>query len=216
MFNPKDPFQHLESGSYTYAQAKHHAAQVDQLLGFQIQPIENSLTRGNLGQQQQEAWIGLDVQSFSTPYLEIRTALELLNLEPADRVVDLGCGYGRMAHVIGRHYPSQYFIGYELLKERVQEANRVLEPFHYPNVRIEQMDLVQIAPIEAQHYFIYDYGSNVAIEKTLKDLLQIAKSQTIQVVGRGRASRHLIHQNHPWLSEVNTPRHFETFSIYRS
>jgi hypothetical protein len=209
-------FEHLEHGSYTYAEAKEQAAKMDEQLGFRIQEIERSLQKTDLKTQNQEAWIGLDVQSFSTPYWEIRTALELLQLQPADRVIDLGCGYGRMAHVIGRHYPSVFFIGYELLPERVQEAQRVLEPFHYANVRIEQRDLVQLAPIAAQHYFVYDYGSNQAIEKTLGDLREISSKQSIQVIARGRASRHLIFQNHPWLCEINPPRNFDTFTIFRS
>jgi hypothetical protein len=209
-------FEHLEHGTYTYAQAKEHAAKMDALLGFHIREIENSLHREEIKTQNQEAWIGLDVQSFSTPYWEIRTALELLKLQPADRVVDLGCGYGRMAHVIGRHYPSQYFIGYELLSERVKEAQRVLAPFQYPNVRIEQRDLVQSSPIEAQHYFVYDYGNNQAIDKTLGDLRDISTKTPIQVIARGRASRHLIYQNHPWLCEIHPPRNFDTFTIFHS
>jgi hypothetical protein len=197
--------------------AKEHAIQVDAFLGLKAHAIESSLRKSDVDSSvPQEAWIGLDVQSFLTPYLEIRTALELLHMQPGDRLVDLGCGYARMAHIMGRHYPSRFFIGYEVIPERVQEAQRILAPFHYANVRVEQRDLVSLGPEPAEHYFIYDYGSNHAISKTLRDLQEIARSRPIQVIARGRASRFLIHRDCPWLSEVQTPRHFDTFSIYRS
>ncbi len=216
-FDPANPFPHLAFGTYNYAMAKEHAAHVDAFLGLNMRAIEQSLRKSDLDSSvPQEAWIGLDVQSFMTPYLEIRTALELLNMQPGDRLMDLGCGYARMAHIIGRHYPSQFFIGYEIIPERVQEAKRALEPFHPPNVRVEQRDLVCFAPEPVEHYFIYDYGSNHAISKTLLDLQANARQKPIQVIARGRASRFLIHRDCPWLSEVQEPRHFDTFSIYRS
>jgi precorrin-6B methylase 2 len=216
-FDFENPFPNLEFGSYSYAMAKEHAAQVDSFLGFNCHAIESSLQKpAAVASMPQEAWIGLDVQSFMTPYVEIRTALELMNLQAGDRLVDLGCGYARMAHIIGRHHPGIYFIGYELVRERVCEANRVLAPFQYANVRVEERDLTSSAPEEASHYFIYDYGSNLAIQKTLSDLQEVAKRRPIQVVGRGRASRMIIHRDHPWLCEVHPPRHFDTFSIFQS
>lgn len=216
-FDPKDPFPFLEFGSYNYAAAKEHAVQVDRFLGLKIHEIESSLPSVKPKElAAQEMWIGLDAQSFLTPYVEIRTALEMLELKAQDRVIDLGCGYARMAHIIGRHYPDVKFIGYEIVHERVQEALRSLAPFGYRNVQVEQIDLVEHAPEAADHYFIYDYGSNQAISKTLLDLQKVARHQPIQIIARGRASRHLIHRDHPWLCEVNTPRHCDTFSIYRS
>jgi len=182
-----------------------------------LQTVEASIHKPDLDSSvPQEAWIGLDVQSFLTPYLEIRTALELLEMQAGDRLIDLGCGYARMAHIIGKHYPTNYFIGYEIIGERVIEANRALSPFNYANIRVEQRDLVTNPPEQANHYFIYDYGSNHAIEKTIWDLQAVARQRPIQVIARGRASRAIIHRDHPWLGEVQTPRHFDTFSIYQS
>jgi hypothetical protein len=217
-FNPQNPFPLLEYGTYTYAEAKEHAKAVDAFLGFEIDQIESKLKQDPKmsGKIPQEKWIGLDAQSFLTPYLEIRTALHLLEMKPGQTLVDLGCGYARMAFVMGKHFSENFFHGYEIVPERFREAERILKNFQYKNVQIELKDLTLLSPIKAEHYFIYDFGSNLAIEKSIWDLQAIAKLSPIQVVARGRASRHLIHQNHPWLCEVLPPRHFQTFSIFRS
>ena len=197
--------------------AKEHAIQVDSYLGLKIKQVESSLpAKKSDGPLPQEMWVGLDAQSFLTPYLEIRTALDLLAMKEQETVIDLGCGYARMAHIIGRHYPENQFIGYEIVPERVEEANRSLQPFHYPNVQVQVLDLASFPPEPADHYFIYDYGSNHAISKTLQDLQIVARNRPIQVIARGRASRFLIHRDHPWLCEVHEPRHCDTFSIYQS
>ncbi len=222
-FDPQDPFPLLELDSFNYSQAKIHAEKVDHWLGFQITATENLIYQKETERKSglpdsfpQERWSGLDVQSLSTPYLELRAALGLLNIQPGSWIADLGCAYGRLAHILGRHYPQTYFVGYELVTERVQEAQRVLKKFAYPLVQILERDLVTEPPRAADIYFVYDYGSNRAIEKTLQDLREISLQQQFQVIARGRASRALISQHHPWLCEVYPPRHFSTFTIYSS
>jgi hypothetical protein len=69
---------------------------------------------------------------------------------------------------------------------------------------------------EADTFFIYDYGSQTAIEKTLNDLRERSLSQPLTVVGRGGATRSLIEKKHLWLSGVTEPEHFRNFSIYRT
>ncbi len=217
-FDPENPFPLHAPGSYSYADAKAHAQSVDSWLGFQITSIEEALKKKETLDFEfpQTFWVGLESQAFLTPYLELRTALSLLDPTPQSQVIDLGCGYGRLGHVLGRHYPQVHFTGYEIVSERVTEARRVLEPWNYPFVTIVESDLVRHAPEAGDIYFIYDYGSKPAIQKTLKDLQNIARHRSIAVVARGRASRFFIQEENPWLSQVQDPKHFETFSIYRS
>lgn len=219
-FDPDNPYPHLAVGSYSYLASKSHAETADIYLGFSYSAIESKLNRPtsleSIAPKPQETWQGLDVQSFQTPYIEIRTILELMKIQSGQAVIDLGCAYGRMAHVIGKHFPENIFIGYELVKERVTEAQRVLKNFHYPFVRIENRDLFDQAPETASHYFIYDFGSQPAIRKTLDDLREISRLHQIQVVARGKGARSVIHQSHAWLTDIETPEHYEHFSIYRS
>lgn len=197
-----------------------HAKEVDAWLGLRTQAVEDRLSGPNylLQSKDVETWRGLPVQTMLTPYLEIRSLLEELQPSPGDQIVDLGAGYGRMGFVIGASYPEVRFLGYELVRERVEEAIRCLSKFHYPHVQMVCGDLAasDFQPAEAKYYFLYDYGTRAAIEKTLNDLRQIAQRAPITVIGRGRASRDAVERGHPWLSEIIAPRHFDRFSIYWS
>ncbi|HEX7673911.1 MAG TPA: methyltransferase [Bdellovibrio sp.] len=224
-FDPKGPFPLLTySDDHSYLQAQLHAVAVDDWLGFRTEEIEKALLHSEDYNVQADPgipvqfWRGLPVQALQTPYTEIRWILSLLEPKKGETVVDLGCGYGRMAFVIGAHYPEVNFIGYELVAERVNEGNRILEKFDYTHAHILTQDLTNPAfiPAMAEHYFIFDFGSAAAVDKTLEDLRQIAQSKSIHVVARGRYIRHRIYQAHPWLSSINEPQVFDTFTIFKS
>jgi hypothetical protein len=221
-FDPNDPFPSLSSDQYSYEEAQLHAAEVDEWLGLKAELTEVDLLatdmRERSSQRRQELWIGLPVRSLLTPYIEIRMILNELGLLPGQTVIDLGAGYGRMGFVVGREFPKMNFIGYEFVKERVLEGQRCLANFNYPDVKLLQADLAapEFAPVPADAYFIYDYGTRDAIAKTLEDLRTISQDRAIAVVGRGRASRDAIERENPWLSQVIPPVHFANYSIYRS
>ena len=187
-----------------------------------MEPIENALMQKKSPMDPDtiptQNWAGLSVQAFQTPYVEIRSVLDMLSLQKNQIIVDLGCAYGRMAHVVGLCYPEVSFLGYEVSNERVVEAKRCLKQFSYPNVEIKCMDLSEkyFELKWADVFFMYDFGSQKAIEKTVNDLQGLALKKELCVVARGKSSRHVIHSQHPWLAEVNKPQHFEHFSIYRS
>jgi hypothetical protein len=220
-FNPENPFSLLMGSSISYHEAQEHSILVDIWLGFNTEEIEKTLFKNHTLQKEHppvQAWIGLPVQAMQTPYTEIHTILNILNPQPHESVIDLGCGYGRMAHVLGRHFPQVHFTGYELIFERVQEGNRILQKFNYPFVNLETQDLSSpdFTPRLADYYFIFDFGSRSAIAKTLEDLKIIALERSITVVARGRGIRHWIYQDHPWLYAINEPKAFEHFTIFRS
>lgn len=217
-FNPADPFPLLDLDKYTYHEAQEHSALVDQWLGFHLAEIENKISSANGKNSAQQNWQHLSVQAFQTPYVELRNILEILKSYSPRHIVDLGCAYARMAFVMARHYPEMTFTGYELESLRVDEANRVLSLLGHSNVNVIAADLssTNFRLPAADVYFIFDYGSETAVKKTLEDLKKIAQNQSIIVVARGRLSRFLIHKEHPWLAEVHTPQHYPHFSLYFS
>ena len=228
-FDPRDPYPLVSSASlvsgvaHCYAEAQAHAAEVDRWLGLRTEAIEAGLTqtRGEAaGSQDQQLWVGLPVKAMLTPYTELRELLTRLSPPPGACIVDLGAGYGRMGFVIAAHWPEVGFVGYEYVQERVDEAMMALARAGAANGRIgmRQADLraPEFRPIAADIYFLYDYGTRDAIEKTLQDLRAIAATRAITVVGRGRASRDAIERAHPWLSQVNPPEHSPHYSIYRA
>lgn len=216
-FDPLAPYPLLPAESHTYAEAQVHAAEVDRWLGFEMEPIEGKLHAGMPGYEGQQLWIGLPLQAMLTPYTELRSMLARLAPQAGQTVVDLGAGYGRMGFVVARHHPGVRFVGYEFVQERVTEGSGRLRAAGAEKTSILlQADLSDPAfvPPAADFYFIYDYGTRKAIQKTLEDLREIAATRPICVVGRGRASRDAIEQHHPWLSQVR--EHLGNYSIYRS
>ncbi len=230
-FDPTDPYPLARDGSYDYARAQAHSEEVDAWLGMRTHEIEARLRAAqddtNRRSLNQQLWIGLSTRALLTPYTELRTLLTELDPKPGETVVDLGAGYGRMGFVLRRHFPEALFVGYELVRERVDEGNRCFERQESregaamppaERFKLVQADLADpgFSPRHAEHYFLYDYGTRQAISKTLEDLKLIASRQAITVTGRGRASRDAIEREHPWLSQVVSPEHHGNFSIYRS
>lgn len=215
-FNPQDPFPLLDLDQYSYQEAQEHAALVDQWLGFQLEEVEKEISKSNEAQQN---WSHLSVQAFQTPYVELRNILEFLKVSSPSHIVDLGCAYARMAFVMAEHHPHINFTGYELEPLRVAETKRIFhQRYKDSEAQIIASDLssLDFTPPAADVYFIFDYGNEGAVKKTLNDLKFIALQKPVTVVGRGRLTRFLIHKEHPWLCEVNTPQHFAHFSIYKS
>jgi precorrin-6B methylase 2 len=224
-FDPAEPFPRIEGDGPVYAEAQVHSAHVDSWLGLDTEKIERELVEKgcrkrapNSVKEHQVLWIGLALQSLLTPYSEIRSLLARVNPASGSTVVDLGAGYGRMGFVIARHYPQVNFIGYEYVGERIQEGVRCLEKIKNPLIKFVHADLSapDFSPATAEFYFIYDYGTPKAIEKTLHDLRRIAQAQVITVVGRGRSCRDIIERHHPWLSQVVPAEHGPHSSVYRS
>ncbi|HUP56640.1 MAG TPA: class I SAM-dependent methyltransferase [Bdellovibrionota bacterium] len=220
-FNPDDPFPLLESRR-SYREEQEHSRHVDAFLGLEIVRVEEALVRRGVpaptGEEWvQERWIGLAPDALLTPYTELRELLSILAPEPGSRIVDLGAAYGRMGFVMARHFPGLSFVGYELVEERVAEGRRCLERFGAEG-RLVVADLGDplFKPEEADIYFLYDFGSRLAVAKCLEDLKEVAASRAITVVGRGRGCRDRIEHKTPWLSQVVPPRHYPRYSVYRS
>ncbi len=230
-FETRDPFPMLPLGSFSRTEAGAHAANADRWLGLKVDAIE--LTLLNDGSRRpapqtsgthQQLWFGLDTRDLQTPYLEIRNILEShLDCTQAQRVVDLGAAYARMAFVIERHFPQTYFRGFEYVGERVLEARRCLVNFGARRSQIDHVDLTsqQFKIPLADIYFIYDYGTPAAIEKTLHDLKRVALQRTssapMTIVARGRVCRYAIESRHAtWLSKVDPSSPERAVSVYRS
>ncbi|MEN9724251.1 MAG: hypothetical protein RJB38_2237 [Pseudomonadota bacterium] len=208
----------LES-SGDYVSEKRDSERIDEFLELQISEIEHQLQQAiGRAAASQEAWQHLSPQVFQTPYAEIYRILQALAPKPGELVVDLGAAYGRMAFVLESFFPEVRFVGYELLEARVFEARRVLSRLRLQRSCVEVCDLEnpQFKPVQAQHYFLYDFGTRSAIRKALLDLRDWAREGQIQVVARGRAARDEIEREHPWLSQVNQPRHWPHYSLYCS
>jgi SAM-dependent methyltransferase len=218
---PSEMAEEIRALGHDYAREKLHSDAVDVALGLDIRAVEQRVkARAARQASQSEAllWEHLSPDVFMTPYSELYRILLELRPAPGDRVVDLGAGYGRMAFVVEAFFPKVRFMGYELSPERVEEVQRVFRLQGLERSEMIEADLEsrRFSLIDAQAYFLYDFGTRAAIEKSLGDLKKISRTHPIRVAARGRASRDAIERGHPWLSQVNAPKHFGHYSIYSS
>lgn len=197
-----------------YQEAKEISKDIDGLLGFKCTKIEQSL---NTTKNKQE-WIGLDIQIFQTPYSEILEMLQFMKPQNFDHWIDFGAAYGRMGIVIGLFYPHMQFTGYEINQARVDEGNRIFHQCQLKNASLICQDISEenFQIENANVFFIYDFGSREDIYILLNKLKEKARQQSIKVITRGRGCRQWIMLDFPWLANINTPIHFEHWSIFTS
>lgn len=198
--------------------------EIDRHYGLLINEIENDLLlkarslrpQGNMASFGEvlhgghQTWVGLDPQTLNTPYAELDLACELLKPVAGELFVDLGAGYGRLGLVLSEKCPGVKFLGYELVKERVDEGNRI-----FGEQKLMTQDLMSESfelPV-AEYYFLYDFGKTEHIRRIMRKLEKLADSHHFKVVARGKGSRSIIEFEHPWLTCLSV-LHEENFSIY--
>jgi SAM-dependent methyltransferase len=212
-FEARNPIPLKDPAGITDSEMLAHSESVDRWLGFRIPEIERALNlKGCLYKPSnhdgtlQRLWFGLAEQILLTPYIELRWILAQLQLPDRAMVVDLGAGYGRLGHVLARNYPGAKFVGYEYVGERVAEARRLFAKEKLNGCEMIHADLSRktFQPVEADAYFLYDFGTPEAIEKTLFDLRKISERRSFTLVARGRTCRYAIELRHPWLKRISS------------
>jgi protein-L-isoaspartate(D-aspartate) O-methyltransferase len=120
-------------------------------------------------------------QTISQPYIVARM-IELLELEPTDKVLEVGAGSGYAAAVLSRIVSKVYSI--ERHQELANEAKRRLERLGYDNVEILWADGTLGLPQQARFNAILVSAGGPKIPDTLKQQLSIGGRLVIPV-GRG-------------------------------
>lgn len=209
---------------------RQHSNMVDKILGFRMKYIEEMLVAearnfepegsheswGPTMHQGVQTWVGLDLQTLQTPYSECLRILQLLKIKPYQHVIDLGAAYGRMGVVIGGLFIKNSFTGYEYVRARVDEGNRVFKELGFSRCQLLEQDLFDSAfelP-EADVYFIYDYGQVEHIDHTLRQIKAVAEKRPVKIVVRGKFTKRIIGDRHEWLDLKYEGKLEELFSIY--
>lgn len=209
---------------------RQHARMVDQILGFRLKYIEEMLiaeaqdfdpegTHETWGPDLHEGvqtWVGLELETLQTPYSEILRILQLLKIKPYQHIVDLGAAYGRMGVVVGGLYIKNSFLGFEYVKSRVDEGNRIYQELGLKRcqLKVQDLSLTSFDLPEADVYFLYDYGQVEHIDRTLKQISEISAKRPVKLVVRGKFTKKIIADRHSWLDLKYVGRLEEQFSVY--
>jgi tRNA A58 N-methylase Trm61 len=204
---------------------RHVSSEIDLALGFNIKKIEEKLRTealniklgtlfdewGPILHNGAQTWVGLDFQILQCSYHDLKTLFETIKLKPHQTVVDLGAGYGRIGIFMHWFYRHSPFIGIELVKERVDEANRIYKKLGTQNKTMLVDDLSTIEELpEGEIYFIYDFGS----EAHLKRILNMLKEKTGKIlIVKGRICHNLIVRDPTW-EEGFKLKKFEDIYLY--
>ena len=184
-----------------------HANILDKQLGYKISKIESKLRQKYRSYDQidnsscrkrhfstSQAWIGLPQQSLQTPYCYLYHALAKLNHKKIEHVVDIGAGYGRVGIVLNTINPSARFTGFEILRRRQIEGERVFEKLCLKNSSIKLQNVLSkdfVIP-NANVYFIYDFSEQEDILFILKKLSIRNKMNSAYLVARGKRLEYLL------------------------
>jgi hypothetical protein len=209
-----------------------HSQIIDRILGFRMKYVEEMLVAeasafdpngshdswGPLMHKGVQTWVGLDLVTLQTPYSEMAQIFSLLKLRPYQQVIDLGAAYGRMGALIGGLYPKALFTGYEYVKARVDEGNRVYRELGLTNCQLVEQDLFdrEFHLPEADLYFIYDYGQVEHINHTLNQIHTLAKKRPVRLIVRGKYTRQIIDAHHPWLDVAYEGKRSGSYVIYQA
>ena len=209
---------------------RQHSQIVDRIIGFRQKYIEEMLvaeargfdpegsheTWGPALHKGVQTWVGLDLQTLQTPYSECLRILQLLKIKPYQHIVDLGAAYGRMGVVIGGLYIKNIFTGLEYVKARVDEGNLVYRELGFSRCELHEQDLFDptFELMEADSYFIYDYGQVEHINRTLLQIRAISHKRPVKVIVRGKFTKRIIDDSHLWLDLQYEGKLEEFFSIY--
>ncbi|MGB0453427.1 MAG: hypothetical protein ACPGJV_06905 [Bacteriovoracaceae bacterium] len=164
-----------------------HAKELDRIFGYKIPKIEEKLNQKYRVYYQAndesnrkkhfegtQTWIGLHPQVLQTPYSEILACFQFLKDENVESIIDIGSAYGRVGLVKNCLFPDAEFLGYEILKKRECEGNRIFQKYGLNNCKILNENVLDdnFELPDAQVYFIYDFSEYNDI-CTILDLLSL-------------------------------------------
>lgn len=219
----------FEDPSFFESLSPQECQRTDEALGLEVNQIELDLlskaralmpmgdvTSWGKSLHEAQSWVGLHPQTLLTPYQELAWMCECVK-DQSGHVVDLGAGYGRLGIIMQEKLPLAFYTGVEIVKQRVDEGNRVFEKLHCEKARLIAADLASSSyelPL-GDCYFIYDYGTLDHIRWTMGQLQNLSDIHRFQIVARGAGIRSLIDMAHPWLHKMENP-HEAFFSLYQT
>lgn len=138
-------------------------------------------------------------ESVQSSYSTIFSTLREINPKEGAKLIDLGCGFGRLGFVIGLQRPDMQFIGYEYVAHRIENAVECAKNLNIEaQIQFKTQDLSEKSfrlPI-ADIYYMYDPFSAETYRFILQQILEISKKQPVMIATKGNAK--------DWLHEISS------------
>jgi len=190
---------------------------VNQIVGVRIAEVTRELQQQDAGHIREqygpeETYFEHGATNLLTRYRLAQDILDHLALPSGSKVVDIGSGFGNLGTYIGIMRPDLDFAGYELVRERVEEAKRIASSLALKDVTYHQQNLAdpgfQLPPADV--YYAFNPVSDGTFDKILLDLKRNARrtGRRFRLVVTGPAPIHKVVAQR-WLKEVTPAKPFE-------
>ena len=121
---------------------------------------------------------------YSSSYNDIKLIFKEIEIKSGDVFVDIGSSYGRVGNIVGANYPNTQFLGYEIVRERAIEAQRVAKLLQLSNVNYFCTDVSasEFNIPEANWFFLYDSLNNESLAKILEKISMINSNRKARLI----------------------------------
>ncbi|MDB5037851.1 MAG: hypothetical protein JWQ35_1379 [Bacteriovoracaceae bacterium] len=155
-----------------------------QLLGVQYATIQNFLNHLPLEVERafKDHHGGIFVAD--SPIEAVKNAATLIHPKPGEVLIDVGSGTGTSGNIFAVLHPQLLVKGYELVKEKVDEANRVRSELGIFNAEYKEQNLDDPnfhIPV-ADYYYFYNPVSGGVFNKIFRDLKEIGRKKRIHII----------------------------------
>lgn len=196
-------------------------AELDRLIGYDIRGVEDKIKKrapkGKPLSDQEESHLGQAKWSggnpnngWATNYRYLVSLYEILDLQPGQRIVDIGSAHGRPGIVLGFLHPDVEYLGYEIVPERVRSAQEIANAYKLSNVTFKQQDLsapdFKIAP--ADFYYLYDPVNDQTLRFLIDRMLEANGDRDFKIIlklGGGGEYEKILSDRFPRSANVSLP-----------
>lgn len=178
---------------------------LDRILGLNERKVKTELFGKNLKAlyRNEDIYLDLDPEDLFTPYRVLVQISNQLKFKAGDTLVDLGSGLGRVGIVLGLLNPKLNFLGFELMKERHQQAQAASKHLGLSNrIKFVCGDLSRTLIPAASYYYLFNPFSYLTLRRVFQEIYRNSESKKIRVLMAqvGRPPR-MVKRN-PWLKQV--------------
>lgn len=183
---------------------------IDELAGLDIDPkyrrlrVERSDEEDEYSRSDPYSY-DLETTNYLTTYNDYARLFASLNLKPGQTFLEIGAGFARAALVMDILYPDVQYKGYEIVPERIREANGMIKRLKIENAEIIKADVLDrdFKIATADFYFTYnpkEFNPLAALKPQLQKVAKQGDPLLIVIPERGQ-----YRDEKAWLNRLRIP-----------
>ena len=220
---PSDPKRNIEGIDLSALNNYAFDAIADRILGYsdlsQIESSRNNHTADTSLTGEANWSQPTSPDGYSSSYRHIKAILKTSGMKDGDTFVDIGSSYGRVGCTVGVNFPKSCFWGYEIVEERVAEAQRVAEFLQLHNVSYYHADVSadNFEIPQADWFFLFNPLGKEALARVLKKIYQASRSREVRLIAKytGDLDKYAKSPYLELIKKIGEPGNFDACWFYR-